>query len=1141
MQFKALLHLPEKSGRRLTKTLLIMKMTIILLTITFLHASAGTMAQTVTLSVHEAPLEQVFITVEKQTGYVFFYDGEILKGSKPVSITATNLTITDFLQELLKGQLLDYNIEKRTILIVKKKEPVAALATDLAVGFNIHGRITDSVGIPLPGASVTIKGTKKGTNTNVKGEFDMRDVQAGMVLVVSYTGYTNKEITLGEGVSQLYIVLQRSQDILDATVIQAYGTTSRRFSVGSISTVDAATIEKQPVSNVLLALEGQVPGLAINATSGVPGSRVQLQVRGQNTVLSGGSFKPYDQPLFIVDGVPFAPQNANTSQLSNLAMGPSFNGGINQFIGLSPFNSINPLDIESVSVLKDADATSIYGTQGSNGVILITTKKGKAGRTDFNLTANTGFNTAARMIKLMNTQQYLQYRKDAFAADGVTPSPINGGFFVPGYAPDLTIYDQNKYTDWEKLLFGKTSNNTDIHASLSGGTQNNTILVSGGYTRSDFNFPGKDFADQRVTLHSNIHHVSTNNRLTLDFGNDFGYDQNNSPTGGAGDVLSPPNLPDLLDAQGNLLWNYKGLDLGSYQFYAGLKKTVLLQNYNFNNTFRVAYRVLPGLTFSTNVGYSRNTSAEHSINPKSSQEPAFASASTEFANNNFQTIIVEPQIDFSRMLGKGMFSALVGGTYKKNSSYQNTVEGLGYANDNFLGSINGAANVYSFDTYDAYKYSAGFARLKYVYDQKYILSLTGRRDGSSNFGPGHQFGNFGSVGAGWIFSEERVFKEALPFISYAKLSGNYGTSGSDGVASYQFQAFWQPLGAVPAFQGIAPDVPVNLLNPNYGWALKKSLNTALDLGLFHDRLLLNATYYRDREGNQLGGYPLSAQVGLPSVLENLPASVQNSGWEFSLNSTNIKTKDFSWNTNFNISFNRNKLLGFPNLASSTYGSQYVIGKPTSVIIGYRFKDLNPTTGLFEYYDKNGKTTSSPKYGLVANGGDEVPIGNREVKYMGGLGNTFTYKHFSLYVFFQFSSQMAPNWLQTIYSSYPPGVIVSNLPVQALSYWKKPGDQTALQKLSVSYFSATTAAAGTFGASSGAYSDDTYLRLKTMSLSYSLSENMLKRIHIHDCRIFVNAQNLLTFTDYKVTDPEQFNQFAIVPLQRIIAFGLNLNF
>jgi hypothetical protein len=346
--------------------------------------------------------------------------------------------------------------------------------------------------------------------------------------------------------------------------------------------------------------------------------------------------------------------------------------------------------------------------------------------------------------------------------------------------------------------------------------------------------------------------------------------------------------------------------------------------------------------------------------------------------------------------------------------------------------------------------------------------------------------------------------------------------------------------AVP-IQGFYPNTPVNLYNPDYSWATKRSLNLALDLGFFHDRLLLNATFYRDREGNQLAGYPLPAHVGFGNVLENINSTIQNQGWEFSFTSTNIRTKSFTWNTNFNITFNRNKLISFPNLESSSYNYLYVIGKPISTVLGFRLKGVNPTTGLFEYYTKDGHITNTPANGIASQGGDEVPIADREVKFMGGFGNTFTYKHFSLYTFFQFSKQTAPNWLATLYGSFAPGTGTNNMPVQALDYWKKPGDQTSIQKLTTSYFSPTYNAAADFTTSTGAYSDDTYMRLKTVALSYSLPDEMLRKLHIHDCRVYVNAQNLLTFTDYKVADPEQFNNYTTFPLQRIVAFGLSFNF
>lgn len=1130
----------------LTKTILVMKFSAVLILVASLHVAARSTAQKVTYSGKDVELQTILSVIREQTGFVFFYDKNDLKGIEPISVSLKDAPVEEALRSVLLGLPLDFELQGNTVFITRKPvdHATTGAAPEAAPPDTIRGYVRDSSGAPLQGASVTIKGAKDGATTDLKGTFSLVRAKTGMVVVISYTGYINKEIPISSTThSPLFIVLQRSQSVLDATVVQAYGTTSRRYSVGSIATVDAETIEKQPVTNVLLALSGQVPGLAVTATTGVPGSQVLMQIRGQNTVLSDPSnfsiHKPYDQPLFIIDGVPFAPQNANLSLLDNLANAQSFSGGITQPGGISPFANINPNDIESISILKDADATSIYGTQGSNGVILITTKKGKPGKTVFNLMATTGYNTAGRTVKLMNTPQYLQMRTDAFAADGVTPSNDPNNYNA--YAPDLTIFDPNKYTNWEKVIFGKTSNNTDIHGTLSGGTYNNTFLISGGFTRSTFNFPG-NFADQRLSLHSNFHHVSLDNRLTLDFGTDFGYDQNNSPGfGGGSKILLPPNTPDLKDQQGNLIWSYNGVDMSQYQFYQYLKKPDLLQNYNLNTTMRIAYKILTGLTISANLGYNRNTSSEHAIDPASAQDPLYAYVTSDFATNIFQTLNIEPQIDYTTSIGKGVLTALAGASYKKNTSFNNEVEGVGYANDNFLGSIDGATTVTDYDNSNIYKYDAVFARLKYVYDRKYILSLTGRRDGSSNFGPGNQFGNFGSAGAGWIFSEEKAFKTALPFISYAKLSGSYGTSGSDGIAAYMYQAFWKPTTNVPPFQGFQPDAPQNLYNPNYSWALKKSLNIALDLGMFHDRVLLNTTWYRDREGNQLGGYPLPIQTGFPELVENLPANVQNAGWEFSVTSNQVRTKAFSWSTTFNITFNRNKLLSFPNLAGSSYDYTYVLGKPTSEVQGFRFKGLNPQTGLFEYYTSKGQTTNTPNGVLASQGGDLVPIGDREVKYMGGFGNTLSYKHFSLYVFFQFSSQEAPNYMSEIYSVNLPVISASNEPIQVLNYWKNPGDHATFQKLTSTYSSAAFQAASNFSQSSGAYSNDTYARLKTVALSYALSDALVKKAHIQGARIYVNMQNLLTITNYKVADPEQFSDYTAVPVQRTIVCGLNFNF
>ncbi|WP_254070887.1 SusC/RagA family TonB-linked outer membrane protein [Pedobacter sp. L105] len=1128
-----------------------MKIVTFIILVACLHVSAGSFAQKITLNERDASLEKVFSDIKKQTGYIFFYENNVLNGTTKISINIRDANLQDVLNECLKGQRLDYTIAGN-IIGLKKQDPSLLdnlkdrAAKLLALSSAINGRVIDSIGQPLAGASVILKGTRYHTLTDSKGNFSFPSVPEGKyTLIVDYIGYARLEKSIEtEGKDlKLSLIAHLSTSSLDQIQVIAYGAESKRFSVGSVSTVTADQIEKQPVTNVLLALEGQVPGLAVNATSGAPGSQVLVQVRGQNTA---GGFNPtlstrksYDQPLFIIDGVPFASQNNNVNQISNLASQRLYDGGISQAGGISPFNNINPNDIESISILKDADATSIYGTQGSNGVIIITTKKGKPGKTTVDLSVNTGINSDARPVQYMNTQQYTQLRKDAFAADGVTPTNNPNDYL--GYAPDLTIFDQNKYTNWGKTITGNTTSNTDIHTSVSGGSANSTYMVSAGYSRSEYNFPG-DFADERYTLHSALHSTSADKRFTLDLVTDYGYDQNNSAAfGGSQDVLLPPNTPNLFAPDGSLAWSYKGVDLSNYQFYSYLKQPANLENYNFNTSLHLSYQILKGLSISANLGYNRNTSSEHSEDPAAAQSPSYPYVYATFASNIYQTINIEPQINYTKSIGKGVFSALIGSTYKKNTNSSTTTQGSGYANDNFLESINGAATVTASDNSNIYRYSAGFARLKYIYDQKYIFDVTGRRDGSSDFGPGHRFGNFGSIGAGWIFSDEKAFKEALPFFSYGKLSASYGTTGSDNIQAYQYQALYNPVPRTPAFQGIQPSTATNLYNPDYSWALKKSLNVALDFGFFNNRLILNANYYRDRENDQLVNYPLPVQTGFNSVLGNLDATVQNRGFEFSVTSTNIKTRNFSWKTNFNLTFNRNKLLSFPGLESSTYNNEYVIGQPTSIIYGFKYKDVNPTTGLFEFYDKNGGVTSNPNGELASQGGDLVPIANREINYMGGFGNNFSYKHFGLYIFCQFSSGNAPNYLYQAYGDNSPGLLTNEPSAIANNYWKNPGDNAQLQRLSSSYYSASYESAIDFAQSSGVYSKDTYLRVKTIALSYALPDAFLKKVHVQGCSIYVNAQNMFTITNYKVGDPEQPGNYTAVPLQRIIAFGLNLKF
>jgi TonB-linked SusC/RagA family outer membrane protein len=1123
-----------------------MRLTAFCLLAALMHVHATGVSQTVSFSGSNVPLQKVFDAIERQTGYVFFYNASLLKEAKPVTLHMVHVPLEAALKASLEDQPLDYGIENKTIVISRKTVTQAPTVTPAPVTgapdtlVLIRGRVMDSAYAPLQGASIIVKGEKRGTQTDRFGNFEIRVAAGRPVLVVSFLGYATREMLWPENMRSMNISLHRSSDPLDEVQVIAYGTSSRRFSVGSVATVNADDIEKQPVSNVLLALEGRVPGLLVTQSNGAPGASVQTQIRGQNTIesLTATANQMYDQPLIIVDGVPFAPQNGNISSFLN----SDFAG-----VGMSALNGLNPSNVESISVLKDADATSIYGSQGSNGVIVITTKKGKAGPTQLHLKVATGPNKITRSLDMYNTQQYLQMRRIAQANDGLTGSTNTDAF------PDLLLWDSTKYTNWTKQFFGSNTNNTDVYGSVSGGAQNTTFMLGAGYSRYTFNYPG-NFADNRWSMHGSFHHNSQDRRLTIDYSNDLTYDRNNSSSaGGVGSALTlAPNMPDLLDPQGNLVWSYKGGDLSEWQILSSLKQPYLVQSFTLNNSLRLAYQVANGLTLSTGLGYSLVYTKQYSADPLGSQNPGmYPSGSADFGTGDYQTVNIEPQLDYKKNIGRGVLTALVGATYKENISSGNEQDGTGYTEDALLHTIQAATSVYNTDNYSIVKYAGAFGRIGYIYNSEYILSLTGRRDGSSNFGPDHLFGNFGSAGLGWIFSEEKAFQRALPFISFAKIAGNYGTSGSDGVAPYQFQPFWQLANSFsyPLFENTRAYMPVNLSNPNYGWASKAALNLSLDLGFFHDRLLVNGTVYQNRTGNQLTSYPLASQAGKTSVVENLNALLQDRGWEISLTSTNIRTRNFKWSTSFNISANYNKLIKFPNIENTSYASIYQVGKSTSMQYGFKYAGVNDTTGVFQFYNAKGaKVYNSLAYGWASQGGDMVPIANTDPKFYGGLGNTFSYKGFSLTLFMHFSDATARNWLAGVYQGGYPGTL-SNLParLKMSDFWQKAGDQVSLERLTTNNggpdpnASLAVQAAYYYSGSNAVYGNDFYIRLQTAALAYSLPAGTLKKIGVKNCSINLNAQNLFTITNYKFGDPETPGSFIAIPLQRIITGGVTLDF
>lgn len=789
----------------------------------------------------------------------------------------------------------------------------ACLLPVLAFGQQISGTVLDDARQPLPAITISVKGTSVVRFTDEKGRFNIPVTADHATLRVTGVGFEILEFPWN-GEKELTISLRPSRSSLDEVQVIAYGTNTQRYNTGSVTKVTAADIARQPVSNPLSALQGRVPGLVVTSSSGLPGASVNLQIRGQNTLrpTSANILAPRDNPLFIVDGVPFATGNGNVNQYAS-AQSPGLSGMYNNsYGGISPFSSINPQDIESIEVLRDADATAIYGSRGGNGVILITTKKGKSGKTKIDLNLNSGLSFTGKTMPMMNTVDYLAMRREAMANDGMQPNLIRND---EAYAPDLLLFDQNKYTDWRKFFTGDKASATNTNLAISGGNAQTTFHLSGGYNRETYIFPG-DFAGKRGNVALSLHHGDTKDRFSLDLSASYSAYLNNSS--GARELLGTfgldPNYPDLLGTSGELVWSYQGQQLSNYpsgnNVMAYLRQPYRVTNNLLSSNLLAGYKIVKGLTLRSSFGYTTFTGNEYRGTPKSTLTPYNnPQASASFGTNNYRTWIIEPQLEYQGHTGRHTYSALFGGTLQQNNNERTDATGTGYLNDELIGSIAGAPNRTITDSYSIYKYQAIFGRLTYRYDEKYLINVSLRRDGSSRFGPDRRFGNFGAVGAGWLFAEESFIKDHLPWLSYGKLRGSYGVTGSDQIGDYGYLSRWATGSYF--YDGALGYLPRNLFNNRFGWATTKKLESGVEVGFLRDRILTNVTWYRNRTGNQLVSYRLPSQTGFTTVTENLDALVQNSGWEITLQASPVKNQKFSWTTSMNLTVPKNKLAAFP--------------------------------------------------------------------------------------------------------------------------------------------------------------------------------------------------------------------------------------
>jgi TonB-linked SusC/RagA family outer membrane protein len=873
----------------------------------------------------------------------------------------------------------------------------------------------------------------------------------------------------------------------------------------------------------LLALQGRVPGVEVYQTTGINGGNVTVRIQGINnfgSVASGLQPKVGTEPLIIIDGVPYPSQTLNPNLEIITAGG-------------SPLNYFNPSDIESISVLKDADATAIYGSRAANGAILITTKKGKAGKPKLSVDVQQGWGKVTRHVDMMNTRQYLDMRYEAFKNDGVSLSTLSQS---DDY--DLTVWDSTRYTDWQKTLIGGTAQYTNINAGVSGGTDLVQYLIGGNYNRRTTVFPG-DFADKIGGLHFNLNGSSPDRRLGIQLSGSYTYNQNGLPafdlTNSA--ILFEPDAPKLYNDDGSLNWAPKAN--GSSSFKNPLATSVYTEysntGRNLVSNLNLSYSILNGLVLSSNFGYNNLQSDLFNGFKLEYNRPEIRATSQRIANfgkTNLSTWIIEPQLRYEKNISKGKLETLIGSTIQKSAGNYTQINASGQPTNELLHSIAAATSVNGFGTDYIRKFNGVFGRIGYNWDKKYLLNLTGRRDGSSKFGGENRFHNFWSAGAGWIFSEEKFLQSSKSWLSFGKLRASYGTTGNDQIADYSYLSLYNIVNTNILYQGTTSLNVAGLSNPFLQWEETKKLQGGIDLSLLNERIALGITYALNRSSNQLIAYSIPDLTGFSSFTKNFPATVQNTSLEFSLNTVNVKSKDFNWNTNINLTIPRNKVTSFPGIELTSYAKGdlgVIVGEPIGIQKKYVYGGVDPGTGFYLFQDSTGKNVNPDNSGFSSI--KQSAMVSLLPKFYGGFSNTISYKGFLLDFLFQFVYQLGTKDMYYSNDNVAPGQFnkgYSNQPVTVLNHWQKPGDNAPIARYNSDY--SLTVWPSYYSNEGYSYAAGSYIRLKNVSLSWQLPKAWSNGAHLQNAQIYFRGQNLMTITGYKGLDPETRSITTLPPLQ-----------
>lgn len=1082
-------HSRESNHVAIKKWIMRIQITVLLLLLGLVQLSAKTAAQELTLKQSNVSLERVFLEIRKQTGHNVFFEDQNLNTSQRVNANFNHTPLNEVMTDLLKDTKLTFSITDQTIVIKPKQLLALDLLKSLFVNIDIEGYVTDKSGQPLIGATVQVI-DHKNILTDQSGRFRFTNVVPGAIVKVSFMGYVAQEQPAKKG--RMLFMLSPSESKLDEVQIMAYGTTSRRLATGNITKIKGDVVQNTPASNPMLALQGRVPGVIVTPSNGHPGATVEIQVRGRTQLDFNTSAA--ETPLYVIDGVPVAGSESRLNMLTSAIGGAS---GRNS--GLSPLSTISSADIESIEILKDADATAIYGSRGASGVVLITTKRAKSGATNVNARFGTGI-TKVPVPKLLNTQQYVAMRKEAFKNDGIAMTTAN--------AYDILLWDTTRNTNIAKELLGGTGHFTNGDVSLSGGTVSTQYGVTASYTNEKDIYPGAK-PNRTIAVSSNLSGKILRDRLSYHLRGNYTESkfQSISNDFSIAAITLPPNYK-LYNEDGSLAWNEGGIS-GTDNPLSYLTKTYLANTSSIRGTAGLSYEVTNGLSLKANIGYNKILTSELVNRPRSSFNPLSSSATneSEFGDKVVQSASFDPYLNYKVMLGKGKLDLTAGGSLQSQHQEGSKFTIRGYANEALMGSLIGISstnfsNPSSLET--SYKYLSTFGRATYNYDDTYIVNISGNRDGSSRFGPNYKFSTFGAIGATWLFTNLKPFKDSK-ILSFGKIKASYGTTGNDKIGDYQYSPLYGgTLAGGTTYLDSMALVPKSFFKPDLHWELTKKLEFGTELQFLDGRLQLSAAWFRNNTSDALVNYPLPTMTGFATVAANLKdVVIQNKGWELALTTENVKRKDFSWATSISFTIPKNRLLKYPNLAESTYSNQFVIGKSLSTLYLANFLGVDPNTGWWTVQDINNSGT----FDIV--GADMIPRIDLEPDFFGGLENTFRYKNLSLSILFDFTKGYTSSWMSAL--GIAPGTI-RNMPLEVLNRWQQPGQLTNVQKftsVSTVNFTSLTGFTAT-SMSTGYYNNVFRSALRNLNVDYSLPSALSKSIGLKSTSIYVQGQNLFSF-------------------------------